>query len=132
MAISDCVALDALRVGAGLKGIAFISSQVVATYKVSPSGELATVDEQFEFMTESLHWRLPQVARTAAYESARPGAIEGGITAIVVQRAKQSGMHWNVDGAADIIALRCQLASGRWDELWPARTAQPTGLRSAV
>jgi hypothetical protein len=60
------------------------------------------------------------------------GAIEGGIKAIVVQRAKQSGMHWNVDGAADIIALRCQLASGRWDELWPARTAQPTGLRSAV
>jgi len=60
------------------------------------------------------------------------GAIEGGIKAIVVQRAKQSGMHWNVDGAADIIALRCQLAGGRWDELWPARTAQPTGLRSAV
>jgi hypothetical protein len=28
MAISDCVALDDLRVGAGLKGIAFISSQV--------------------------------------------------------------------------------------------------------
>ena len=56
----------------------------------------------------------------------------GAIEAIVVQRAKQSGMHWNVDGAADIIALRCQLASGRWDELWPARTAQPTGLRSAV
>jgi hypothetical protein len=29
MAISDCVALDDLRDGAGLKGIAFISSQVV-------------------------------------------------------------------------------------------------------
>jgi hypothetical protein len=29
MAISDCVALDALRVGAGLKGIAFISSQLL-------------------------------------------------------------------------------------------------------
>jgi hypothetical protein len=28
MAISDCVALDALRVDADLKGIAFISSQV--------------------------------------------------------------------------------------------------------
>jgi hypothetical protein len=36
------------------------------------------------------------------------GSIEGGIKAIVVQRAKQSGMHWNVDGAADIIALRCR------------------------
>ncbi len=48
------------------------------------------------------------------------GAIEGGIKAIpvvVVQRAKQSGMHWTVEGAADILALRCQHASGRWDEL---------------
>jgi hypothetical protein len=42
MAISDCVTLDALRVGAGLKGIAFISSQVAVTYRISPPGELAT------------------------------------------------------------------------------------------
>jgi hypothetical protein len=31
MAISDCVALGALRDGADLKGISFISSQVVLT-----------------------------------------------------------------------------------------------------
>jgi hypothetical protein len=60
------------------------------------------------------------------------GAIEGGIKAIVVQRAKQSGMHWTTRGAADIIALRTQHASGRWDELWPARTASPDKLRAAV
>lgn len=60
------------------------------------------------------------------------GAIEGGIKAIVVQRTKQSGMHWTVDGAADIIALRCQYASGRWDELWPASTTSPTQLRAAI
>jgi len=41
-------------------------------------------------------------------------------------------MHWTVEGAADIIALRCQQASGRWDELWPARAAQTAGLRTAV
>ena len=60
------------------------------------------------------------------------GAIEGGIKAIVVQRAKQAGMHWTVRGAADIIALRCQHASGRWDELWPAETASPARLRAAI
>lgn len=60
------------------------------------------------------------------------GAIEGGIKAIVVQRAKQSGMHWTLDGAADIIALRCQHASGRWDELWPAGTTAPAGLRAVI
>jgi hypothetical protein len=52
IAISDCVALDALRVGADLKGIAFISSQVVVTYRVSPPDDLATVEKQFELMTE--------------------------------------------------------------------------------
>jgi Uncharacterised protein family (UPF0236) len=60
------------------------------------------------------------------------GAIEGGIKAIVVQRAKQAGMHWTVNGATGIIALRTQHASGRWDELWPARTAQPPRLRPAI
>jgi len=60
------------------------------------------------------------------------GAIEGGIKSIVVQRTKQSGMHWTVEGAEDIIALRCQHASGRWDELWPARTTAPAPLRAAI
>jgi len=60
------------------------------------------------------------------------GAIEGGIKAIVVQRTKQSGMHWTTGGAASIIALRCQHASGRWNELWPAGTASPAGLRPAI
>ena len=60
------------------------------------------------------------------------GAIEGGCKAIVVQRAKQAGMHWTVNGAADIIALRCQHASGRWDELWTTPAASPAGLRPAI
>jgi hypothetical protein len=60
------------------------------------------------------------------------GAIEGAIKAIVVQRAKQAGMHWTTEGAADIIALRCQHASGRWDELWPAGRTTPAHLRQAV
>jgi len=53
------------------------------------------------------------------------GAIEGGIKAIVVQRAKQAGMHWTTEGAANIIALRTQHASGRWNELWPASGSTP-------
>ena len=60
------------------------------------------------------------------------GAIEGGIKAIVVQRAKQSGMHWTTSGAASIIALRCQHASRRWDELWPDGSPSPARLRTAI
>jgi hypothetical protein len=60
------------------------------------------------------------------------GAIEAACKQIVAQRAKQSGMHWTVEGAASIIALRCQHASGRWDELWPASTRAPARLRTAI
>ena len=61
------------------------------------------------------------------------GAIEGGINAIVVQHAKQSGMHWTVDGAADILALRCQHASGRWNDFVAPRAPGPDpGLRAAI
>jgi hypothetical protein len=60
------------------------------------------------------------------------GAIEAGCKQIVVQRAKQSGMHWTINGAAGIIALRCQHASGRWDELWPDANPPPAGLRTAI
>jgi hypothetical protein len=61
------------------------------------------------------------------------GAIEGGIKAIVVQRAKQSGMHWTVEGAADILALRCQRASGRWNDfVAPGAPCPDPGLRAAV
>ena len=60
------------------------------------------------------------------------GHIEAACKQIVVQRAKQSGMHWTVEGAADIIALRCQHASGRWGELWPPSTGTAAGLRAAI
>jgi hypothetical protein len=60
------------------------------------------------------------------------GHIEAACKQIVVQRAKQSGMHWTVEGAASIIALRTQHASGRWDELWAASAIQPAGLRAAI
>jgi hypothetical protein len=60
------------------------------------------------------------------------GAIEGGIKAIVVQRTKQSGMHWTVEGAEDIIALRCQHASGRWNDFVAPRPAPAAELRAAI
>jgi hypothetical protein len=60
------------------------------------------------------------------------GAIEGGIKAIVVQRAKQSGMHWTTQGAADIITLRCQQASGRWNDFVAPRPAPAARLRPAI
>jgi hypothetical protein len=39
------------------------------------------------------------------------GVVEAGCKTIVGQRLKQSGMHWTVNGADAIIALRCREAS---------------------
>jgi len=38
--------------------------------------------------------------------------------AVVGQRLKLSGMHWTCDGVTGILTLRCQQASGRWEEIW--------------
>jgi hypothetical protein len=46
------------------------------------------------------------------------GAIEAGCKAVVGQRLKLSGMRWNTHGATGIVTLRCQEASGRWNEIW--------------
>ena len=59
------------------------------------------------------------------------GAIEGGIKAIVVQRAKQSGMHWTVRAPRHHRPALPD-ASGRRDELWSSGTLAPAGLRAAI
>jgi len=60
------------------------------------------------------------------------GHIEAACKQIVVQRAKQSGMHWTTEGAAAIIALRCQHASGRWDDFVARRPAGAARLRAVI
>lgn len=51
------------------------------------------------------------------------GVMEAGCRTVVGQRLKQSGMHWTVNGANNIIALRCCLLSHRWEDFWESRTA---------
>lgn len=51
------------------------------------------------------------------------GVMEAGCRTVVGQRLKQSGMHWSVSGANNIIALRCSLLSNRWEDFWEYRAA---------
>jgi hypothetical protein len=46
------------------------------------------------------------------------GAVEAGCKSVIGQRLKLSGMHWTCNGATAILTLRCQQASGRWEEIW--------------
>jgi hypothetical protein len=43
------------------------------------------------------------------------GVVEAGCKSVIGQRLKQSGMHWTVNGADSIIALRCAEASEQWE-----------------
>ncbi len=54
---------------------------------------------------------------------AASGVVEGGCKNIVGTRLKQGGMHWTVDGANAIIALRCAVESNRFDDFWERRAS---------
>ena len=45
------------------------------------------------------------------------GVVEASCKTIVGQRLKQSGMHWTVNGADAMIALRCREASSTWEAI---------------
>ena len=51
------------------------------------------------------------------------GVIEAGCKTVIGSRCKQSGMFWTVRGANDILALRCCLINGRFEDYWGARRA---------
>jgi hypothetical protein len=45
------------------------------------------------------------------------GVVEASCKTVIGQRLKQSGMHWTVNGAGAIIALRCREASSTWEAI---------------
>ena len=50
------------------------------------------------------------------------GIVEAGCKVAIGTRLKRCGMHWTLDGANAIIALRCCKLSGRFDEFWARRS----------
>ena len=50
------------------------------------------------------------------------GVVEAGCRTVIGQRLKQSGMHWTVRGANNVIALRCCFFSNRWEDFWEYRS----------
>ena len=46
------------------------------------------------------------------------GVVEAGCRTVIGERLKQSGMRWSVRGANAIIALRCCILSGRFEDFW--------------
>ena len=49
------------------------------------------------------------------------GVIEAGCKTIVGKRTKQSGMSWKVDGAQNILDIRCAVIGNTFDGYWSYR-----------
>jgi hypothetical protein len=49
------------------------------------------------------------------------GVVEAGCKVAIGTRLKRAGMHWTLDGANAIIALRCCRLSGRFEDFWERR-----------
>jgi hypothetical protein len=55
------------------------------------------------------------------------GVVEAGCKTAVGTRLKRAGMHWTVAGANAIIALRCCVLSGRFEDFWERRSSALAG-----
>ena len=59
------------------------------------------------------------------------GVVEAGCKLAIGTRLKRAGMHWTVEGADAIIALRCTILSGRFEDFWERR-AEHAARRTAT
>jgi hypothetical protein len=67
--------------------------------------------------------RMRYSSRRAAGLLVGSGPIEGGISYVVQNRLKRTGMRWSVCGARKILALRMRWASGTWESRPAAASA---------
>ncbi|MGC9200219.1 MAG: hypothetical protein ACP5E5_15085 [Acidobacteriaceae bacterium] len=52
------------------------------------------------------------------------GVVEVGCKVVVGARLKRAEMHWTVNGANAMTALRCSKLSGRFEDFWERRSVQ--------
>ena len=103
-------------------------------------GRVETVVEELrKFPTRKPELRNPQRVEADYFERNRQrmrypkfrkqglfigsGVIEAGCKTIIGARLKQSGMFWTVNGANAIIALRCTVLSGKFEDYWASRSS---------
>lgn len=60
------------------------------------------------------------------------GVVEAGCKVVVGQRLKQSGMLWSRKGAEHLLAVRCALLSGWFEDFWKAYANSGKGLALAA
>jgi len=79
-------------------------------------------DREIGYFEKNSH-RMRYAEFRARGLSVGSGVLEAGCRTFIGQRLKQSGMHWTVKGANNILALRCSIMSNRWEDFWEHRAA---------
>lgn len=74
---------------------------------------------------------LYRTFRTAGYFIGS-GVVEAGCKVVVGQRLKQSGMLWSRKGAEHLLAIRCALLSGWFEDFWKAYAISGQALTFAA
>ena len=74
---------------------------------------------------------LYQTFRQAGYFIGS-GVVEAGCKTVVGQRLKQSGMLWSRKGASHLLAVRCALLSGWFEDFWKHYNRAAQGLAFAA
>lgn len=75
----------------------------------------------FDYLKSNRH-RMSYPAFRAMGLCISSGVLEAGCKVAVGTRLKRAGMHWTVHGANNIIALRCSILSGRFEDFWERRS----------
>ncbi len=86
----------------------------------SAKGKKALLKQLRYFENNALQMRYAEFREKKFFVGS--GVVEAGCRTVIGQRLKQSGMRWSVRGANAIIALRCCIMSGRFEDFWASRT----------
>jgi hypothetical protein len=100
--------------------------------EVARHAEFASISEQIAEVNEKICEARPVAAADSPSGTegekgglfVGSGLVEAGCKSVIGHRLKRAGMHWTVNGADAIAALRCQQASRPEDPIWPARRDQ--------
>ena len=68
------------------------------------------------FDRNAARMRYPEFRKLGLFVGS--GVVEAGCKTVIASRLKCSGMFWTVDGANAIVALRCSLLNGRFENYW--------------
>jgi hypothetical protein len=58
--------------------------------------------------------------------------VEVGCKTVVGKRTKQSGRFWKIQGAQNILDIRCSVLSDTYDEYWEWKKGSQTGALKAA